>query len=212
MDSIPLPTSAYPTPNEKRCSTCGCVKPLGAFSPRGDYSHRLRSACKDCRAREKEGYRQRNLDKVRASDARYREENREAVNQRYRDWCDAHSDRSAEIAKQSRTKHADARRAYNQQWWRDNAALGNTYWTARRARKLANGGSHTVAEWEELKGACGRRCLCCGRRVKLTKDHVIPLTAGGTDAIDNIQPLCQPCNSSKGARCVDYRPAPPLHL
>jgi 5-methylcytosine-specific restriction endonuclease McrA len=50
-----------------------------------------------------------------------------------------------------------------------------------------------------------KRCLCCDKRRKLTADHVIPVSKGGTSDISNIQPLCQPCNSSKGAKIIDYR-------
>lgn len=82
--------------------------------------------------------------------------------------------------------------------------------TQRRSALLrANGGSHSAAEWEGLKARFGWRCLACGRkgtkRNPLTKDHVVPLSRGGTDDIENLQPLHRACNSAKGTRVVDYR-------
>jgi 5-methylcytosine-specific restriction endonuclease McrA len=67
-------------------------------------------------------------------------------------------------------------------------------------------GSHTQAEWEAILSLYGGRCLRCGAKgVKLTKDHVIPLSEGGSHSASNLQPLCGPCNSSKGARIIDFR-------
>lgn len=51
-----------------------------------------------------------------------------------------------------------------------------------------------------------KACAKCGDETVLTRDHVIPLTKGGSDDIENIQPLCLPCNSSKGTDTMDYRP------
>lgn len=50
----------------------------------------------------------------------------------------------------------------------------------------------------------GGRCVRCGRvPAVITKDHIEPLRHGGSDAIANIQPLCQSCNSVGDP--VDYR-------
>lgn len=46
----------------------------------------------------------------------------------------------------------------------------------------------------------GEHCQECGTTESLTIDHVIPLRKGGTSDLDNLQPLCKSCNSSKGTR------------
>ena len=43
-------------------------------------------------------------------------------------------------------------------------------------------------------------CAYCGSREDLTLDHVVPLSRGGTHAIDNLVAACKPCNSRKGSR------------
>lgn len=74
----------------------------------------------------------------------------------------------------------------------------------RNARLRGAEGSHTREQWEALVARCGNRCACCGLQKKLTRDHVVPLVAGGSDYIENIQPLCRECNSSKRDRTVRY--------
>ena len=78
----------------------------------------------------------------------------------------------------------------------------------RRARKARAEGSHTRAAFVELCEFHDRQCLACGKRfplVELDEDHIVPLSKGGSDRIENIQPLCGSCNSSKGAQTIDYR-------
>lgn len=47
-----------------------------------------------------------------------------------------------------------------------------------------------------------RECIYCGAKGSLSKDHLIPLSRGGRDTIENIVPCCRGCNSSKGDRDV----------
>lgn len=49
-----------------------------------------------------------------------------------------------------------------------------------------------------------QRCAQCGKtpledHIKLEVDHKVPLSWGGTDDIDNLQPLCEQCNHDKQA-------------
>lgn len=43
-------------------------------------------------------------------------------------------------------------------------------------------------------------CVRCGSTEGLSLDHIYPWSLGGTDDPDNLQTLCRPCNSRKGAR------------
>ena len=83
--------------------------------------------------------------------------------------------------------------------------------SAYDARKIANGGAHTRLQWLaklnefDLCPRCNRNWLEIparpDRRYKFvwTKDHIVPLSRGGTDDILNIQPLCYRCNFTKNA-------------
>lgn len=65
-------------------------------------------------------------------------------------------------------------------------------------------------DWNEMLDFFGNKCICCGcqfeKPERPTKDHIIPISWGGSDDITNWQPLCKECNSSKCAdHATDYR-------
>ena len=73
---------------------------------------------------------------------------------------------------------------------------------ARKARyrsRLINAiGSYTIEEWRERVLQFDNRCAYCGKKSnRLTPDHYIPLSKGGTNFIDNIIPSCLNCNQTK---------------
>ena len=89
---------------------------------------------------------------------------------------------------------------------RTRATLYNQRRTLARSKP---GGKHTRRQWEE-KLSTYSSCPGCHRKWQdipprpdsryksvITKDHIVPLTLGGSDAIDNLQPLCYRCNFAK---------------
>ena len=84
----------------------------------------------------------------------------------------------------------------------------NHYDYERRALERGTLGSHTLGEWETLKVQYGFTCPCCRQsepEIKLTEDHIIPLSKGGSNYIENIQPLCKSCNSKKHTKIINYK-------
>lgn len=71
--------------------------------------------------------------------------------------------------------------------------------------KILAEGNFTWKEWENLKRKHNYTCVICGKRepkIKLTIDHIIPISRGGTNWISNIQPLYKSCNSKKWKRLI----------
>ena len=72
----------------------------------------------------------------------------------------------------------------------------------RAARSSGAEGSHTQADVVSLLASQSGKCVYC--RVsfgpKYHVDHVVPLSAGGSNDKTNLQILCAPCNLSKGAK------------
>lgn len=70
-----------------------------------------------------------------------------------------------------------------------------------RLREARRKGVHTEADWNAILVRYGFRCVICGCRPegRPCKDHIVPIYLGGSDAADNLQPLCRQCNTAKGS-------------
>jgi len=89
---------------------------------------------------------------------------------------------------------------------------GHRNWVKNKRNRVLkriqqNTGSHTFGEWELLKKQYNFICPCCKKsepEIFLTEDHIIPLSKGGSDLIENIQPLCKSCNVKKHTKIIKY--------
>ena len=88
---------------------------------------------------------------------------------------------------------------------KENPEMNRKHARLRRARVNGQDAHFTNEEWENLKALYGNVCLACFAETTLEPDHIQPIARGGTDTIDNIQPLCRPCNISKKTKTIDYR-------
>lgn len=173
----------------KECRGCHQVKPIDDFS-NDAYSHDAHSRlCKICNRKKmsdwvKHNYQRhatncqksqkRCVRRKREYGVRYHQKNKDKINKRVSKW--AKENRPICVAKAQRY----------------------------RAKKKGAGGAYTVKEWLSLCATYRNCCAACGEQKKLSVDHIVPVSAGGTNCISNIQPLCMDCNRRKHVKVIKY--------
>lgn len=58
--------------------------------------------------------------------------------------------------------------------------------------------------WEQIKKKSDHKCAHCGQAepdIKLSPDHRVPRSRGGSNDDGNWQPLCEQCNNAKSSAC-----------
>jgi len=88
-------------------------------------------------------------------------------------------------------------------WQKNNPEKLRIYNRNRKARIKGTPGNGWSAEEEKrLLRLYGYQCAYCGKQVKLTMDHIIPILKGGKHTINNVVPACVSCNCSKGTKAL----------
>lgn len=118
---------------------------------------------------------------------------------------DAYKKYMSDYLRDYRIGNKDKLRRLMRDWVKNNHDRYRISQHKHRALRKNSEGSYSLSEWTELCDKYDNKCLRCKKKIKLTVDHVIPLVKGGSNYIENIQPLCRSCNSSKKDKCDDYR-------
>lgn len=216
----------------KKCRKCGKTKFFWDFYKDIRYSGGIKNECKQCGSEYLKKRYKENTENVKRISKNWADNNREKVNERqkrYRElhpekrkeyyqktkeaqksthkiWYQNNKDHVAITAKKYREENKEVVKINTSNWAKNNPEKRKLSIHNRNAIIRGDGGKITSEQWKNLCNQYENKCLCCGRSdIKLTIDHVVPVKLGGRNSIDNIQPLCGTCNSSKGAKYIDYR-------
>lgn len=209
----------------KTCTKCQQLRCIGQYTKDKRLKSKLKSKCRLCSNKENKSWRQKNAEYNDARKRAWEKANPEKAEQIYKrriakrrttNRRSPMKDRPIEEIKQMewevnhkqyyKNKQANIARAT--QYFQDHPGYRAVIEANRRVRKRNGGGSFTYQEWEALKAKYNYTCLCCGKQepeIQLQADHIVPVFLDGSSCINNIQPLCKSCNSSKGRKILDFR-------
>lgn len=192
-------------PDSKRCTRCGEWRSRDQYSKSKRTPDGVHGWCQLCNRVYQHQHYAENRERYKADGKRRYEQNAEQIKDRVRAYRVENTERCNELSRRWGERNPEKRRAIKAAWKKRNPEQAVRDFHRRKTRLISSGGSFTKAEWRALCQACGNVCLACGVRARLTVDHVTPVALGGSNDIDNIQPLCGPCNWKKNARTIDYR-------
>jgi 5-methylcytosine-specific restriction endonuclease McrA len=208
---------------KKKCGRCGEVKPFKEFHKDKSKKDGVHTICVACnRVSDKEYYTKNketikakaklwsdaNPERKKQNDKRHYEANKERVKAVNHLWRMTHRAQSNASRAAWARNHPEYTRERHKKYEKEHPEWMREKWRNRQAREKGAPGKITRREWEDLKKKYDYTCLRCKKQepeIVLTIDHVKPLVLGGTNTIDNAQPLCGVCNSRKNAKEIDYR-------
>lgn len=191
---------------DKYCSRCNNWLDPSEFGSNKSNKDGLQHWCKLC----KNGYQR----KHRKYNPEKEKEYQDRFYQRHPEKAKAQKERWKAHGKEWNRSHLDHRNDYLSQHRKENPEMYQQYRQNYRANKNNVPGEFTAEQFERVKEIFDYCCASCGQHESecgtLAADHVIPLTPRdgqiqGTNSIENIQPLCRSCNSSKTNTHQDFR-------
>ena len=168
---------------KKPCTICLKTKELDFFSknPNGMKDGHL-NQCKSC---------------IEMRVKKWRLANPSIVKERMRTQYERHKKRVAANSIKWNKENKVRRKAIRDRWRLKSkdqiTQIANNY----RSRLAGAEGTFTLEEYKNKLAHFGGMCAYCKIRKATTRDHMIPVTRGGSNYLTNVVPSCLPCNSSK---------------
>ena len=135
-------------------------------------------------------------EKTRQRKKAYYLKNKERIRKQQREYQQKNRERNARLQKGFRKRHPDKNASYS-----------------RFRRALIKGNKTSRYTLDEVLEKYGLSCHICGKPIDLNAprfqgkpgwrhglqiDHIVPISRGGSDTIDNVRPVHGFCNLSKG--------------
>lgn len=183
----------------KTCNKCKKEQAVDYFRKRNNKHINI---CKNCERLECKKWRENNKDKVKKNNLEYREKNRNELNLKdrlkylNRGKTKEYLTRRREYYEKNKEKLCK----YSVEWIKKNPEKHAAKERLRRNNKRTNGGKLTKESVSARFDYYGNRCYYCNCEGKLTIEHRIPISKGGTNYPANIVPACRSCNSKKGSK------------
>jgi len=136
----------------------------------------------------------------------YAEKHEEEMRAYRQQWNADNCERRAVTCKEWEVKHPGHAAMRCSKWRR--TPSGITYVRRAARKRRAERRTRCFLDMKAFDAKCeqlGWRCQICGKeltRETATVDHIVPCKYGGTNEIDNLQPLCMKCNCKKGAKSM----------
>lgn len=151
-----------------------------------------------------------NNEKMREKGRVYYAVNRKHMKETNRVWYAANREKQLEYNRAYHAAHREDRAKQMREYQLAHPEAMRLLWVAnshkRRAYKAAVGNTFTRTDWKILvaRSKCCHWCKASfskGRRP--THDHVIPLSRGGGNTLENSVCACSSCNTRKGNRLIN---------
>jgi 5-methylcytosine-specific restriction endonuclease McrA len=210
----------------KTCAKCNIEKPETEFKPLYKKPDKLMSKCKECykiqgleyRIRTKaekaaydKEYRANNEDKLKKRSLKYYQDNKEHL----LEYAEEYRQRNPELLKESKKKeyfkhkkkriaqvskyrknHKDKVKIWSDRWVKSDKGRVSSRKAHTKRRGYGDISKDVIVDFFKTAGTI---CLYCKVECndKVTIDHFIPLSKGGSHERDNLVPACLKCNCSK---------------
>jgi 5-methylcytosine-specific restriction endonuclease McrA len=164
----------------RKCSKCKKDKDESEFYKGKDRKDGYFSWCKECCKEHQKKYKETNRKRMKE----YRIKNPNKI----KEW---------------REKNREHLREYERKRYELNPERAIQYSRKRKLRMKGIEAKLTQEDWNTLLEAFENKCFICRREepeIKLTKDHILPISKGGDDSFENIMVICNFCNSRKGTK------------